>query len=202
MFGLGFLAPLFVAAGIVGASIPIILHLLNRERARRLVFSTVRFIQMSHQTNVRRHKLKRLLLLLMRILILAFLGVAFARPFFAAAPIISQKVGGKRNAIIILDTSYSMQYEEAFQNAREEKFSGRLDSTDAAATFFNRKRRRVSARRRLRIFAFRTASWDARITYSLITLMPPNRSEILESYSYWREAIYLIGICKTGWKTF
>ena len=43
MFGLGFLAPLFVAAGIIGASIPIILHLLNRERARRLVFSTVRF---------------------------------------------------------------------------------------------------------------------------------------------------------------
>ncbi len=139
MFGLGFLAPLFVAAGVIGASIPIILHLLNRERARQLIFSTVRFIQMSHQTNVRRHKLKRWLLLLMRILILALLGVAFARPFFAASPVITQKIGGKRNTVIILDTSYSMQYKEVFEDAKAEgtKILGGLDSTDAACLFLS-----------------------------------------------------------------
>ena len=137
MFGLGILAPLFAVAGIVGASIPLILHLLNRERARQLVFGTIRFIQMSHQTNVRRHKLKRLLLLLMRILILALLGLAFARPFFAEAPIIAQKTGGKRNAIIILDTSYSMQYEQVFENAKKEGITilDGLDATDAAGSY-------------------------------------------------------------------
>ena len=83
---MGFLAGAFAIAGAIGASIPLIIHLLNRERARRLIFSTVRFIQMSHQTNVQRHKLKRLLLLLMRILMLALLGLAFARPFFASRP--------------------------------------------------------------------------------------------------------------------
>ena len=49
MFGLTFLTATFAIAGAIGASIPLILHLLNRERARRLIFSTVRFIQMSHQ---------------------------------------------------------------------------------------------------------------------------------------------------------
>ncbi|MDE0089505.1 MAG: BatA domain-containing protein, partial [Candidatus Poribacteria bacterium] len=78
---MGFLAGAFAIAGTIGASIPLIIHLLNRERARRLIFSTVRFIQMSHQTNVQRHKLKRLLLLLMRILMLILLGFSFARPF-------------------------------------------------------------------------------------------------------------------------
>jgi hypothetical protein len=49
MFGLQFLAPLFLAAGVIAASLPVIIHLLNREQARRLVFGTVRFIRMSHQ---------------------------------------------------------------------------------------------------------------------------------------------------------
>ncbi len=207
MFGLGFLAPLFVAAGIVGASIPIILHLLNRERARRLVFSTVRFIQMSHQTNVRRHKLKRLLLLLMRILILAFLGVAFARPFFAAAPIISQKVGGKRNAIIILDTSYSMQYEEAFQNAKEEgiKILDGLDSTDAACLVLSSDNARVVAPLGSDFSHLRTALDAAEVTYKPTDYLDALQTagEILESIPIGEKQIYLIGdMQKRGWENF
>ena len=207
MFGLGFLAPLFVAAGIVGASIPIILHLLNRERARRLVFSTVRFIQMSHQTNVRRHKLKRLLLLLMRILMLALLGVAFARPFFAAAPIISQKVGGKRNAIIILDTSYSMQYEEAFQNAKEEgiKILDGLDSTDAACLVLSSDNARVVAPLGSDFSHLRTALNVAEVTYKPTDYLDALQTadEILESIPIGEKQIYLIGdMQKRGWENF
>ncbi len=207
MFGLGFLAPLFVAAGIVGASIPIILHLLNRERARRLVFSTVRFIQMSHQTNVRRHKLKRLLLLLMRILMLALLGVAFARPFFAAAPIISQKVGGKRNAIIILDTSYSMQYEEAFQNAKEEgiKILDGLDSTDAACLVLSSDNARVVAPLGSDFSHLRTALNAAEVTYKPTDYLDALQTadEILESIPIGEKQIYLIGdMQKRGWENF
>ena len=81
MFGMQFLTPLFLAAGAAAAAVPLVIHLLNRERARRLVFSTLRFIKMSHQVNIQRHRLKQLILLLMRILILALLGLAFARPF-------------------------------------------------------------------------------------------------------------------------
>ena len=207
MFGLGFLAPLFVAAGIVGASIPIILHLLNRERARRLVFSTIRFIQMSHQTNVRRHKLRRLLLLLMRILMLALLGVAFARPFFAAAPVITQKIGGKRNAIVILDTSYSMQYEDVFQNAKEAamKILDGLDSTDAACLIFSSDNARVAAPLGSEFSHLRAAANTAEATYKPTDYLDALQTadEILQSIPIGQKQIYLIGdMQKRGWENF
>lgn len=207
MFGLGFLAPFFVAAGVIGASIPIILHLLNRERARRLIFSTVRFIQMSHQTNVRRHKLKRWLLLLMRILILALLGVAFARPFFAAAPVITQKIGGKRNAVIILDTSYSMQYEEVFKDAKAAgtKILDGLDSTDAACLILSSDKARVVAPLGSEFSHLRSALNTAEFTYEptdyLDALQTAN--EILESIPIGQKQVYLISdMQKRGWENF
>ena len=203
----GFLAPLFAVAGIVGASIPLILHLLNRERARRLVFGTIRFIQMSHQTNVRRHKLKRLLLLLMRILILALLGFAFARPFFAEAPIIAQKTGGKRNAIIIFDTSYSMQYEKVFENAKKAGINilDGLDATDAACLILSSDNARVVAPLGSEFSHIRVALNDAGATYKPTDYLDALQTadEILASIPIGEKQIYVIAdMQKRGWENF
>lgn len=207
MFGLGILAPLFAVAGIIGASIPLILHLLNRERARRLVFSTVRFIQMSHQTNVRRHKLKRLLLLLMRILMLALLGFAFARPFLAGDLVIAQKTGGKRNAVIILDTSYSMQYEEVFENAKAEgrKVLDGLDAADAACLILSSDNARVVAPLGSEFSHIRAALSDAEATYKPTDYVDALQTadEILEPIPIGEKQIYLIAdMQKRGWEGF
>lgn len=202
-----FLAPLFAVAGIVGASIPLILHLLNRERARRLVFGTIRFIQMSHQTNVRRHKLKRLLLLLMRILMLALLGFAFARPFFAEAPVIAQKTGGKRNAIVILDTSYSMQYEEVFENAKKEgtEILDGLDTTDAACLILSSDNARVVAPLGSEFSHIRAALNDAEATYKPTDYLDALQTadEILASIPIGAKQIYVVAdMQKRGWENF
>ena len=206
-FGLDILAPLFAVAGAVGASIPLILHLLNRERARRLVFGTIRFIQMSHQTNVRRHKLKRLLLLLMRILMLALLGFAFARPFFAQTFVIAQKTGGKRNAVIILDTSYSMRYEKVFENAKKEglKILDGLDTADAACLILSSDSARVVAPLGSEFAHIRTALSNAEVTYKptdyLDALQTAN--EILEPIPIGEKQVYLIAdMQKRGWENF
>ena len=206
-FGLDILAPLFAVAGAVGASIPLILHLLNRERARRLVFGTIRFIQMSHQTNVRRHKLKRLLLLLMRILMLALLGFAFARPFFAQSFVIAQKTGGKRNAVIILDTSYSMRYEKVFENAKKEglKILDGLDTADAACLILSSDSARVVAPLGSEFAHVRTALSNAEATYKptdyLDALQTAN--EILEPIPIGEKQVYLIAdMQKRGWENF
>ena len=145
MFGLQFLTPLFLTAGAAAASLPLIIHLLNRERARRLVFSTIRFIKMSHQANVQRHRLKQLLLLLMRILILALLGLAFARPFFADTPATTGGIGGVRNIVIILDTSYSMGYLDTFDQAKKAaiKLADDLQPSDTSALIFTNSRAKV-----------------------------------------------------------
>ena len=135
--GLSFFSPLFLI-GLAGASIPIIIHLLNRERARRVLFSSLRFIKNAHQANVKRHKLKQLLLLLMRTLMLAILALAFARPFFAQNPQVAEK-GGRRNIAIVLDNSYSMGYDDTFSRAKSEamKLISDLNSQDTAALIFS-----------------------------------------------------------------
>ena len=207
MFGLDILAPLFAVAGAIGASIPIILHLLNRERARQLIFSTVRFIQMSHQTNVRRHKLKRLLLLLMRILMLALLGLAFARPFFADSFVVTQKTGGKRNAVIILDTSYSMQYEATFENSKKEaaKILDGLDAADAACLILSSDNARVVAPLGSELSHIRTALNTAETTNERTDYLDALQSanEILAGIPIGEKQVYLISdMQKRGWDNF
>ena len=207
MFGLTFLTASFAIAGAIGASIPLILHLLNRERARRLIFSTVRFIQMSHQTNVRRHKLKRWLLLLMRILILALLGLAFARPFFAADPVFTQKTGGKRNAVIILDTSYSMQYEGVFEDAKKEaiKILDGLDASDAAGLILSSDNARVVAPLGSEFSHIRTAVSTAEVTYEHTDYLDALQTadEILQPIPIGEKQVYLVGdMQKRGWENF
>ena len=207
MFGLTFLTASFAIAGAIGASIPLILHLLNRERARRLIFSTVRFIQMSHQTNVRRHKLKRLLLLLMRILILALLGLAFARPFFADSPVFTQKTGGKRNAVIILDTSYSMQYEGVFEDAKKEavKILDGLDAADAACLILSSDNARVVAPIGSEFSHIRTALNNAETTNEHTDYLDAMQTadEILEAIPIGEKQVYLVAdMQKRGWENF
>lgn len=67
-------------AGLAAAAIPIIIHLLNRRRFKRVPWAAMRFVQVSLQRNQRRMQLEDLLLLLLRILLLALLAFALARP--------------------------------------------------------------------------------------------------------------------------
>ena len=206
-FGLTFLATSFAIAGAIGASIPLILHLLNRERARQLIFSTVRFIQMSHQTNVRRHKLKRLLLLLMRILMLALLGLAFARPFFADTPAPTQKTGGKRNAVIVLDTSYSMQYGDVFENAKKEvsNILDKLDASDAAGLILSSDNARVVAPLGSEFTHLRAALNNAKpanVHTDYLDAMQ-TADEVLQAIPIGEKQVYLVGdMQKRGWENF
>ncbi len=204
---MSFLAWGFAIAGAVGASIPLIIHLLNRERARRLIFSTVRFIQMSHQTNVQRHKLKRLLLLLMRILILILLGLAFARPYFAADPETAPELGGTRNAVIILDTSYSMQYEDVFDRAKKEAIArlDGLENTDAVGLI-------LSADKALTVLPLdtershiRSTLSNAKPTYHKTDYLDAiqTASQLLEQVAVGQKQIYLVAdLQKNGWDNF
>ena len=78
--GLTFLTPLFLY-GALGALVPLLLHLIKRQRARLHVFSTLRFLKISQKAVVRQQRLRRLLLLLLRMAACAVLAMIFARPF-------------------------------------------------------------------------------------------------------------------------
>ena len=207
MFGLQFLTPLFLAVGAAAASLPLIIHLLNRERARRLVFSTIRFIKMSHQANVQRHRLKQLLLLLMRILILALLGLAFARPFFADTPATSGATGGVRNIVIILDTSYSMGYLDTFDRAKEAaiEIADNLQPNDTSALIFTNNRAQVIKPLDAEHRRIQTVVMGAQLTNHTTDYLNAIQSadEILGEAKIGHKQIYFISdLQQIGWESF
>ncbi len=107
MFGLSFLNTLFLW-GLAAAAIPVLIHLIKRNRAVKLPFAAMRFLQLDPNQHVKSQKLKQLLLLLMRITALALLALAFARPFFKNAGTAAIWGNGPKAAVILVDNSFSM----------------------------------------------------------------------------------------------
>ncbi len=89
--------------------IPIILHLIMRQRPKLLEFPALRFIQKRHDTNQRRLRLRHLLLLLLRAGAIALLALALARPSIK----LSSRLGSQEApvaAALIFDSGPHMEY--------------------------------------------------------------------------------------------
>lgn len=102
---MSFAAPLFLIAAIA-AVIPVVLHLINRQRAKELPFSTLRFLRLSAQKTRRKKRIHDIILLILRAAVLLLIAVALAKP---AIRNLSVLWGGSHSAVvIILDNSASM----------------------------------------------------------------------------------------------
>ena len=86
---------------------PVIIHLLNRRRVRRIKFSSLEFLTELAKRRMRKINLRRILILVLRTLAVVFLVTAFARPTLKSAAFL---LPGKapKNVVICLDASYSM----------------------------------------------------------------------------------------------
>ena len=104
-----FLSPLFLIAAGLGAGIPLLLHLLHKERKIQMPFPTLRFIRFGQQQSARRVRLENLLLWLIRTLIMMLLGLAFAMPMLRSNGL-GWLGNAPRDVAIVLDSSYSMNY--------------------------------------------------------------------------------------------
>ncbi|HEX5831830.1 MAG TPA: BatA domain-containing protein, partial [Gemmatimonadaceae bacterium] len=115
-----FLAPAFLFA-LAAVALPILLHLLQRERREPVVFPSLMFLQRIPHQAVRRQRLKHLLLLALRCLVLALLAFAFARPFLRGRlPLAGASRGGGRELVLLLDRSASMGFGERWVRAQGE----------------------------------------------------------------------------------
>src|SRR5436305_13986472 len=112
-----FLAPAFLA-GLAAVAVPVLIHLINRERKVVVEFPSLMFLQRIPYRSVRRQKLRHLLLLVLRRITLALLVAAFARPFFDKrhTPI---STTGSREVVILLDRSSSMGYADRWTKAKD-----------------------------------------------------------------------------------
>ena len=105
---ISFLNPLLLL-GILGAIIPIIIHLINKKKAVSHKFAAIDFILETNKRIYVKFKLRQLILLILRASLLVFLATALARPFLKTFGGATEKNVPTSN-VLILDDSYSMQY--------------------------------------------------------------------------------------------
>src|SRR5438477_11726369 len=129
---MNFLAPAFLA-GLAAIAVPVIIHLIHRERRVVVEFPSLMFLQRIPYRSVRRQKIRHLLLLLLRCLALALLVAAFARPFLQRR---QTPIGttGARELVVLLDRSASMGYADRWTKAKDaaKKAVSGLSATDRA----------------------------------------------------------------------
>ncbi|WP_316803755.1 BatA and WFA domain-containing protein [Pedobacter nototheniae] len=103
---MNFLYPGFLFA-LLTVAIPVIIHLFNFRKFKRVYFSNVQLLKEVEQQNSSKEKLKNLLILLCRILAIVFLVLAFAQPYI---PSNDKKTSTLNNVVsIYVDNSYSME---------------------------------------------------------------------------------------------
>lgn len=103
---MSFLYPSFLFA-LAAVAIPIIIHLFNFRRYKKVYFTNVRFLRELKQESDSKSKLKELLILACRILAISALVLAFAQPFIPGQH--QAKTQGEKLISIYVDNSFSME---------------------------------------------------------------------------------------------
>ena len=101
----------WMLCGLAAALAPVIIHLLRRRTAQRVVWGAWMFLAESMRLKRRRLRIEEILLLVIRTLVLALAAVAFARPFL---PEMRTFGGGiEKDVVIVIDVSASMGLKDA-----------------------------------------------------------------------------------------
>lgn len=103
------LVHLGLAAGAALAVVPLILHLLMRQKPKRVVFPALQLIRNRHRESTKRLRIKNWLLLLARMALVALMALALARPSLNAPVQLGDRDVATALALVI-DTSLSMGY--------------------------------------------------------------------------------------------
>ena len=102
---MNFLFPTFLI-GLTAIAIPIIIHLFNFRKYKKVYFTNVQFLKELKQESDSKSKLKEWLILAMRILAIVCLVFAFAQPFIPGKV---KTIQGEKAISIYIDNSFSME---------------------------------------------------------------------------------------------
>ncbi len=137
-----FLNPLALLA-LAAAAIPLVVHLFNFRRPRRIDFSSIEFLRTVEKSTMQRVRLQEWLLLLLRTFAIACLVLSFARPILSGDDAASVGERGNHATAIVIDASPSMQVVERagerFRVARDValRVIGQSDDRDAIFVMAN-----------------------------------------------------------------
>ena len=105
---MSFLKPAMLLA-LLGALVPILIHLIHKRRPRKKKFAAIELLLKSVERVERRWRLRRFLLLLSRVALLAALALAAAGPLLQNEAGTAIARGGPERVAIVLDGSLSMR---------------------------------------------------------------------------------------------
>lgn len=97
----------FMLLGLAGIGLPVIAHLLSRRKFDVIQWGAMQFLNPSRRTR-RKMKLEELLLLLIRILAIAMIALAAARPWINSGFLTGYESAGSRDVVLVIDSSNSM----------------------------------------------------------------------------------------------
>lgn len=100
---------LWIGSAAIG--VPILIHLLTRRTPRDMVFPTLQFIRSAKANQSSIHRLRHILLLLVRTALLLLILLAFLKPILMrGAGFASKDDKAGKSAVILMDASASMRY--------------------------------------------------------------------------------------------
>jgi hypothetical protein len=117
--------------GLALTALPVVLHLIMRQKPERVPFPAFRFLVRKAASNRRKLRLRHLLLLAMRMLLIGVMCLALARP-----RVVSEALGltGDRPAaiVVVIDTSPSMGYTVAGRSRLDDAKARALEVVESA----------------------------------------------------------------------
>lgn len=96
--------------------VPIIIHLINRRRAKLRRFAAIEFLLMSDKRLARRLKIKQILVLALRVLLIAALAFALSKPYLEPEVAQGPDVSEPGAVVLLIDDSASMQARDGSQS--------------------------------------------------------------------------------------
>lgn len=94
--------------GVAGAAIPIVIHLINRRKAPIRRFAAIDFVLLTNKRLMRRMKLRHWLVLAVRVLLIAAIPLALARPYSVPDEALAGVDGTPESTVVVIDDSLSM----------------------------------------------------------------------------------------------
>lgn len=115
---MSFLQPLFLA-GLLAAALPIIIHLINRRKAVRRPFPALRLLRRSHERIARSIKIRQWVLLALRVLAIAVLAFALAKPFVLSSEGMTDAERLPTAVAVVVENGLAMDQNDWWDEARE-----------------------------------------------------------------------------------
>ena len=115
-----FLNQVFLPLALGAAAIPILIHLIRRNRAQKVHFAAMQFLLDSSRPMVRWLRLKQFLILLMRILAVVLLGLAFARPYFPDKQVPPIWKDVQKEVALVIDLTASLYARDHLARLKQE----------------------------------------------------------------------------------